>query len=58
MVDSIPILLLPPLTIYLIFFLNSSLTSETLTGLNLDEIFALGAARGKFICFKIFLVIL
>ena len=48
MVDSKPILHLPPSKINLILFLNSSTTSFAEVGLNLDDIFALGAARGYF----------
>ena len=45
-VDSTPILLFPPFKIYLILEPNSSFTSDGLTELNLDDIFALGAATG------------
>ena len=45
-VDSTPILHLPPFNTYLIFDPNSSLTSEACTELNLVDIFALGAASG------------
>ena len=45
-VDSIPILLFPPSKIYFIFSPNSSFTSAGLTELNLEDIFALGAAKG------------
>ena len=47
-VDSSPILVFPPSRINLILFPNSSLTSSNFTGLNLVEMFALGAAYGKF----------
>ena len=47
-VDSSPILVFPPLRINLILFPNSSFTSAVVTGLNFEEIFALGAANGKF----------
>ena len=46
--DSNPILDLPPSSINLILFPNSSLTSSLETGLIFVEIFALGAARGYF----------
>ena len=46
-VDSRPILHLPPLRINLTLLLNSSITSYAEVGLNLDDIFALGAAKGK-----------
>ena len=52
-VDSIPILHFPPSNIILIFFPNSSKTSFAQVELNLVEIFALGAAKGLFIIFKI-----
>ena len=45
-VDSNPMLHLPPSKIYLTFDPNSSFTSEALTALNPVEIFALGAANG------------
>jgi len=45
MVDSIPILDFPPSKIYATLFPNSSSTSVFLTELNLEDIFALGAAR-------------
>ena len=45
-VDSKPILHWPPSSINLILPPNSSLTSLAHVGLSLDEIFALGAARG------------
>ena len=51
-VDSIPILDLPPSIIIFNFFLNSSNTSEALTGLRLEEKFALGIANGNFKNFK------
>ena len=54
--DSRPIDDLPPSSIYLIFFPKSSLTSEELTALILEDIFALGAAKGKLIFFNKFLV--
>ena len=47
-VDSKPILHCPPLSINFIFFLNSSTTSSAEVGLNLEDTFALGAARGTF----------
>ena len=45
-VDSNPILHWPPSSINLTWFPNSSTTSLAQVGLSLDEIFALGAARG------------
>ena len=45
-VDSNPILHLPPSRIYFILEPNSSFTSFACTVLNLLEIFALGAAKG------------
>ena len=45
-VDSTPILHLPPSKIYLTFDPNSSFTSDAWTALSLVEIFALGAANG------------
>ena len=45
-VDSKPILHLPPSKINLILFPNSSKTSFLDTGLTFEDIFALGAARG------------
>ena len=47
-VDSKPILHEPPLSINLILFPNSSTTSLAQVGLSFEEMFALGAARGKF----------
>ena len=47
-VDSSPNLHLPPSSINLTLFPNSSKTSKADVGLSLDEIFALGAARGTF----------
>ena len=47
-VDSRPILHWPPSSINLILFPNSSNTSFADVGLSFDEIFALGAASGKF----------
>ena len=46
-VDSIPILDLPPSKTYFNFFPNSSITSCFVTGLIPWDIFALGAAKGK-----------
>ena len=57
-VDSIPILDLPPSIIIFNFFLNSSNTSEALTGLRLEEKFALGIANGNFKNFKIVFITL
>ena len=54
-VDSKPILHGPPFNINLIFFPNSSTTSSALVGLSLEEIFALGAAKGTFKIFNKFL---
>ena len=45
-VDSSPILQIPPSNIIGIFFPNSSLTSDALTGLRFEKILALGAAIG------------
>ena len=42
---------------YFIFFPKSSLTSDEQTALTFFEIFALGAAKGKFISFNNFLAI-
>ena len=47
-VDSTPILHLPPSRTNLILFLNSSTTSFAQVGLSLYAILALGAARGTF----------
>ena len=47
-VDSSPILVFPPSRINFILLPNSSLTSLGFTELNFVEIFALGAANGKF----------
>ena len=55
-VDSNPILLLPPSNINLILFLNSSTTSFDEVGLSLENIFALGAASGTFNKLRSFLV--
>ena len=44
--------------IIFILFLNSSATSLALTGLTLDDLFALGIANGKFNFFNIVLVFL
>ena len=57
-VDSKPILLFPPSKINLILFLNSSTTSFDEVGLSLEDIFALGAARGTFNKLSNFLAIL
>ena len=56
MVDSNPTEDVPPSRTNLIFFPKSSLTSEELTALTLDEILALGAARGYSNPFSNFLV--
>jgi len=55
-VDSKPILDLPPSRINLIFFPNSSSTSFLETGLIFVEILALGAASGYFKFLSNFLV--
>ena len=57
-VDSKPILHCPPSSINLILLPNSSITSFAHVGLSLDEIFALGAARGKFNILSNFLAVL
>ena len=57
-VDSIPILDLPPSITNFTFFLNSSTTSKASTGLTLEDLFALGIAKGKLIFFKIVLITL
>ena len=54
-VDSIPIFDFPPSSIYFNFFPKSSLTSEEVTALTFEEIFALGAAIGNLILFNKFL---
>ena len=46
--DSTPILQIPPFKINFILLPNSSLTSAAFTALNLEEILALGAATGYF----------
>ena len=51
-VDSNPILDLPPSRINLILSPNSSFTSSFVTGLIFEDMFALGAARGYFNIFK------
>ena len=51
-VDSNPTIDLPPLRIYFILLPNSSSTSLFVTGLMLEDIFALGAANGKLIFLK------
>ena len=53
-----PIFDFPPSMIKLIFFPNSSITSKTLMGLRLVDIFALGIARGKFNFLSKFLITL
>jgi len=55
-VDSKPIFERPPSNINLTFLPNSSITSLAETGLILDDIFALGMARGKFIFFISFFI--
>ena len=55
-VDSNPILQRPPSSIKLTLLPNSSTTSLAQVGLNLEEIFALGAARGNFNIFNNFLI--
>ena len=55
-VDSTPIDDFPPSSMYFIFFPKSSLTSEEVTALTLEEIFALGAAIGNLKFFNRFLV--
>ena len=57
-VDSKPILHCPPSSINLIFLPNSSTTSLADVGLNLDEIFALGAANGTLKILRSFLATL
>ena len=47
-VDSNPILHLPPSITNFILLSNSSITSFAEVGLNFEDIFALGAARGTF----------
>ena len=51
-VDSTPTDDFPPSRIYLILFPKSSFTSEEVTALTLEEIFALGAAIGNFKIFN------
>ena len=49
MVDSRPMDEFPPSSTYFIFFPKSSLTSAVLTELTLEDILALGAAKGNLV---------